>query len=264
MRKRRELFYTDRECLDELTGRNRFDKDDPRPAHPTWETVVESTKNVKRPNGIKGSTKLIRQCKCPRMKKMKALHSAVVPSVNELKTRYDDTTVRRKAIIESKIAEGKTETNIAIYLRANPQLLNCDKCNGSCLEDSVYREFSKDPSTCLDALLCGKVHVPPLDLPKLDDNFLPAVDAEGICETDRFRCYREECSYGTHVCLTRNTDNSTTTSQYVAGMQDLARCLCTKGLRAIPRHRRRQIIVSEHALMSTIILAMLLGWISSK
>ena len=87
---------------------------------------------------------------------------------------------------------------------------NCNRCNGSCLDGSVYRGFSKDPSTCLEALLCDKVHVPPLDLPKLDNNFRPAVDKHGVRETDEFFCYREECSLGEHVQLTVNADGSRT------------------------------------------------------
>ena len=71
LHERRELLFDDNEILDVLTGRNRFDLSKPRDAHPTWEAVVQATTSDARANGIKGSTKLIHQCKCPCMKKMK-------------------------------------------------------------------------------------------------------------------------------------------------------------------------------------------------
>ena len=69
---RRELFYDDNEIIDVLTGRNRVDKTKTNPPHTVWEDIIRSTITPSRPNGIKGSTKLIRQCKCSCMKKMKA------------------------------------------------------------------------------------------------------------------------------------------------------------------------------------------------
>ena len=53
LHERRELFYSDREVLDELTGRSRFEKSSARDPHPTWVSVVESTKTDKRPSGLK-------------------------------------------------------------------------------------------------------------------------------------------------------------------------------------------------------------------
>jgi len=42
-------------------------------------------------------------------------------------------------------------------------------------------------------LLCNKVHIPQLDLPKLDINF------RGISgKTDKFHIHPEECCYGSH------------------------------------------------------------------
>jgi len=113
---------------------------------------------------------------------------------------------RKLAIVEAKKAEGMSEDAIAVYLKENSHLLKCNRCNGSCLEGSIYRKFSKDPSTCLEALLCDKVHVPPLDLATLDDNFRRVE-----CETDQFFCYRQECCSGEHVQLTLNADGSRTT-----------------------------------------------------
>ena len=61
----RELLFDDNEILAELTGQNRHNNT----PHPTWAHIVETTKSDSRPNGVKGSTKLIRRCKCPCMKK---------------------------------------------------------------------------------------------------------------------------------------------------------------------------------------------------
>ena len=57
----RELYFDDNEILDKLTGRNRFDKNNPNPSHSCWEEVLKATKSTSRPNGVKGSTKLIQQ-----------------------------------------------------------------------------------------------------------------------------------------------------------------------------------------------------------
>ena len=69
---RRELLYDDNEIIDVLTGRNRADKDKPAQPKPIWDDIKRATTTSSRPNGINGSTKLIRQCKCACMKKMRA------------------------------------------------------------------------------------------------------------------------------------------------------------------------------------------------
>ena len=65
---------------------------------------------------------------------------------------------------------------IATFMKENPHLLECNRCNGRCHKNTIYRKFSDDLSTCLEALLCDKVRVPNLDFPDLDDNFRLAVD----------------------------------------------------------------------------------------
>ena len=57
LHERRELLYSDGEILCDLTGHNRLDKSNPRPPHPTWTSIIESTKSESRPDGIKGSRK---------------------------------------------------------------------------------------------------------------------------------------------------------------------------------------------------------------
>ena len=70
LHERRELEFDDQGILDKLTGRNPTNKDAPDTPHSTWIEVQKATTTTNRPNGIKGSKKLIRQCKCPCMKKM--------------------------------------------------------------------------------------------------------------------------------------------------------------------------------------------------
>ena len=222
LHERRELLYSDNEMFDELTGRNRFDKSNPRPPHPTWAAVVESTKSDSRPDGIKDSSKLIRQCKCPCMKKMRPSMCScpICVQTKDALRRFHKfrvgwhlqaTNVRKLAIAESKKREGMSDNDIAIFLKENPQLLECNACNGGCCANTVYRKFSENLSTCMEALLCDQVPVPPLDLAALDDNFM---EIEG--KVDKFMCYREECCYGNHIQLARNAEGSTTT-QHMCG-----------------------------------------------
>ena len=67
---RRQLIFDDQEILDELTGRNRSDKNKPNQPHPVWTEVKRATTTRAGPKGIVGSRKLIRACKCRCMKKM--------------------------------------------------------------------------------------------------------------------------------------------------------------------------------------------------
>ena len=99
-----------------------------------------------------------------------------------------------------------SDNAIAIFLKENPQVLECNTCNGVCCTDTVYRKFSENLSTCMEALLCDQVPVPPLDLVALDDNF-KEIDGK----VDILMCYREECCCGNHVSLARSADGATTT-----------------------------------------------------
>ena len=161
----------------------------------------------KRPNGIKGSTKLIRQCKCPCMKRMKAsvCSCLICERAREALRRYHKYRVgwrlqeidrRKREIAEEKKKEGMSDRDIKVYLGENPTLFQCQKCNGKCHEGSVYQTFSASLSTCMNALLCAKVRVPPYDLPKLDIN-LRGVPGE----MDQFEIHPEECCYGSHCQL---------------------------------------------------------------
>ena len=215
LHERRELLFDDNEILDELTGRNWYDKTQPNRPHPTWAEVVRSTTTEARPNGIKGSTKLIRQCKCPCMKRMKAsvCSCSICERARESLRRYHKYRVgwrqqamlsRKKAVIEQKSAEGMPEKNIKEYLDNHPELLQCQQCKGGCCEGSVYQSFSVSLSTCMNALLCEKVRIEELDMPKLDVNF-----REVPGEVDAFEIHQEDCCYGMHYGLDRSGPSAT-------------------------------------------------------
>ena len=57
------------------------------------------------------------------------------------------------------------------YLDDHDDELQYQECNKSCHPKSTYQTFSTSPAICTNALLCEKVHVSDLDLPKLDINF---------------------------------------------------------------------------------------------
>ncbi len=204
LHEKRELLYDDNEILDELTGRNRFDKHRRNRPHPTWSEVDRTTATDKRPGGIKGSTKLIRQCKCPCMKKMKAsvCSCLICERAREALRRHHKYrtgwrlkahTLRKKELVELKLKEGMSESEIKKFIDDNPGFLQCQQCDGKCSDGSVYQTFSSSLSTCMNALLCDKVHVPELDMKKLDINFR---EEPGM--VDKFEIYPAACCYGVH------------------------------------------------------------------
>ena len=117
---------------------------------------------------------------------------------------------------------------LQFLLKENPQVLECNKCNGVCCTDTVYRKFSENLSTCMEALLCDQVPVPPLDLVALDDNF-KEIDGK----VDILMCYREECCFGNHVSLARSADGATTTRHMCGWNSVLVHCHYMKGLRYV-------------------------------
>ena len=212
LHERREILFDDNEILDNLTGRNPFDKTKQSAPHPTWAEVKESTKSPARPNGIKGSTKLIRSCKCSCMKKIKAsfCSCSICERARDVLRRYNKYRVawhlqaaekRKLEIIKAKRAEDIDDDAIKKYLDENSHLLQCQTCNGQCHEGTSYRTFSTSLSACMNALLCDKVHVPDLDLPSLDINFRVKPD-----QVDNFFIHPEECCNGVHCGLKRDND----------------------------------------------------------
>ena len=90
------------------------------------------------------------------------------------------------------------------YIKDNPHVILCQECKGLCRPGSPYQTFTKSPRECLAALLCEKVHVPPLDLPSIDEN-LRVIDGE----TDKCFLYQERCCYGNHCKFEKTTDGET-------------------------------------------------------
>ena len=236
---RRELYYDDDEIIDVLTGRNRADKDKPNQPKPIWDDIKRATTTPSRPNGIKGSTKLIRQCKCACMKKMKAsiCSCSICERFKDALRRYHKYQVgwrhqavekRKQALIRSMEAGGMPGNEIIQHLNQNPDLVQCSLCSGECHPGSKYQTFSVSPSTCTSALLCVRVHIPPYDLPKLDINFraIPG-------ETDEFYMHPEACCYGTHVGF--NTSAGTT--------QSYPKCGWDAAFKSMPMHER--VVIEE-------------------
>ena len=63
-----------------------------------------------------------------------------------------------------------------------------------CHPGKPYRTFSESPATCRSALLCQKVSVKPLEIPKLDRNFCHVIG-----EADTIESEPQICCYGNHV-----------------------------------------------------------------
>ena len=201
---RRELLYDDNEIIDILTGRNRVDKTKSNPPHQVWEDITKATASASRPKGIKGSTKLIRQCKCSCMKKMTAsvCSCTICERFKDALRRYNKYQVgwrhqavlkRTQDLIREMEERNVPDSDIKKYLDENPSKVQCQLCNTDCHPGKKYQTFSVSPSSCANALLCDKVHIPDLDLPKLDINFKRV---QG--ETDEFHIHPEECCYGSH------------------------------------------------------------------
>ena len=71
LHKRQELLFDDIEIIENITGRNGLNQNEPKPPHSTWREVTRTMTTKARPNRIKCSSKLIKQCKCCCMKKIK-------------------------------------------------------------------------------------------------------------------------------------------------------------------------------------------------
>ena len=109
---------------------------------------------------------------------------------------------RRRDLKKQKEEEGVSGSEMNEFikmLKENEHLLLCNECNGQCHPGTPYKTFAKSTAACRTALLCPKVHVPPLDLPVIDLNFRP-VDGK----TDEFKIEPEKCCYGNHVGLKRS------------------------------------------------------------
>ena len=133
------------------------------------------------------------------------------------------------------------DDEIKKYLDDNKHLLHCQKCNGKFPQGEIYQTFSASPSTCMSALLCDKVAVPDLDLPKLDINF-----REVAGETDIFFIHPERCCYGVHCGLS-----------YCAGgiAYEYQKCGWDAAFKDMPLHKRMETNLSTSETITHLIRA---------
>lgn len=195
----RHLTMSHTEIFDTLTGRNRADPANPKEPNPSWKAVQRATATPNRPNGIKGSVKLLRQCQCPCLQNM---HVNVCSC--PFCTRFEENlrlyhkarkewhrqadAKRRGDIIEEQRSQGKGDADIKQYLVDHECDIYCSCSNFACRAQE-YRSFSSSVTNCLDYLLCDEERVPEMDLCRLDRNYNPTP------HFDEFKSHREQCSY---------------------------------------------------------------------
>ena len=111
--------------------------------------------------------------------------------------RYHALEKRKLKIVDNMKEQQIPSTDIKKYLDDDADELQCQKCNRKFHPNSTYQTFSTSLSTCITALLCDKVHVPDLNIPKHDINF-----REVPGEMDEFFIHPESCCYGVHYGFT--------------------------------------------------------------
>ena len=183
-----------------------------------------------RPKGVKGSEKMIQQCKCPLMKKIWALFYSwnICEEFKDALSRYDRyqkvwrhqaNEKRKQEMIKKKQVEGLSEKEIIQFLTENADQLQCQKCNGQCHSGTKYQNLSKSPKDFMTALLCNKVHTPPLHLPALNINFYKVPG-----ETDKFLIHHKRCCYGNH-CRFESSAAGTTELYKICGWDGMFRSM---------------------------------------
>ena len=115
------------------------------------------------------------------------------------------------------------ELDIKKYLDENTDNVQWQLCDNECHPGSKYQTFSVSPSTCTNALLCDLVHIPQLDLPKLDINFT-AIPGE----IDEFHIHPEACYYGS-ICGFKTSAGAT---------ERYHKCGWDTTFNSMPRHER--------------------------
>jgi len=106
--------------------------------------------------------------------------------------RHNAVEKRKLEIVESVKEQQISSGEIKKYLDDHADKFQCQKCNKKYHPNSNYQLFSTSPSTCTNVLICKRVHVPNLDIPKHDINF------REIREKDEFYICPESCCYGMH------------------------------------------------------------------
>ena len=115
------------------------------------------------------------------------------------------------------------ESDIEKSLDENPNKIQCQLCDNECHPGSKYQIFIVSLSTCTNALLCDKIHIPNLDIPKLDINFT-AIPGK----TDELRIHPKECCYGAHCGFETSADP----------IERYQKCGWDVTFKSMPRHER--------------------------
>ena len=103
---------------------------------------------------------------------------------------------QKKDFIELKRTEGWSDEAIKTYISTDVDEFQCKRCNGQCHPESIYQICSASLSTCMNALLCPKVHIPQLYMQKINLNFNEVPGA-----IDEFFIHQEQCCYGNCIVL---------------------------------------------------------------
>ena len=206
----RRLNFTKEEILDKLTGRNRMDPKNPNEPHPVFKEIRRGTSTKKRPDGIKGSMKLLGQCMCPCLRPIGVyfcscpICTTFVDNLLRFHRNRGEwhriaNTRRKKEIIDKRgpLKEGESPV---VLTEAD---YGCKACNGRCHSGGVYRTLSSSASSCLASILCEKECFPELDLKRIDKNGLETE------EVDKFKVYKRSCCSGSCTRATRNKTNTT-------------------------------------------------------
>ena len=198
---KRRMLLNNEEIFDLLTGRNRNNPDKPNEPHEVWKNIQRATATAKRPNGIKGSMKLLKRAWCPCLKKM-ALSFCSCPKCTDFmhnlrlyhKSRqswHKIVSEKRKQILFANI-EDKAAQELAIYPAVLDNLFNiCLQCNANCAKGRKYQSFSTSARDCMATLLCPREKVDGLQMDKLDQN------GNRTGEQIQFSLHKEECCNGT-------------------------------------------------------------------
>lgn len=214
----RRMRYTTGEVFNKLTGYNPRKPNEPKIPHPIWREIQEATRTVKRPNGIKGSTKLLKQCMC-RCLRPQTVHFCscdICVAAEESVRHYNKARHEwRKQCVSSRI---RAAPDAASQIAIQTDRFQCNQCSGICHEtDGVYRTFSTTAKTCLEAIFCPAVEIKALELPKLDKNGYSIMDGDQVA-TIPFKSFNKNCCYG--QCMSRSSDsrhNTTTTFESKCG-----------------------------------------------
>ena len=144
-----------------LTGTTRMGEDmgeDAVEPMAEWLEIVRLTTTESRPNGIKGSAKLIARNLCPCLRK-----NSIARCVCTKCWTYE----MNLSLYDSK-RKGLWAARKSSYSSEAATKCNCK--NGACKEGSAYRVFSRDVLATSAAFMCSRKEIPGMGLPSIDFN----------------------------------------------------------------------------------------------